>query len=105
MTEKELAGIGRKVKEMQEKRKEYNRAMASQWRRTGEMLMHCRTCLGISRQKMAETMNCSVPVITRLEEGRPVRRRKLAEKAYKLALENINFQRERHLMLLGENES
>lgn len=105
MNEHEYAVIGRNVVESREQKKAYNDTMAPQWKRKGEAMKSCRKCLGISRQKVAEKMQVSTPVVTRLEDGRPVKRRKMAEQAYQLALENINFRRERRLMILNENES
>lgn len=105
MNEHELAAIGRNVLETREHKREYNETKAPEWRRKGNAMKSCRKYLGISKGKLGQQMNCSVTVVTRLEEGKPVKRRKMAEQAYQLALENINFRRERRLMLLDEKES
>lgn len=102
MKEHEYAVIGRNVVETREHKREYNEAMAPKWKRKGDAMKSCRKCLGISRQKLAYKMQVSTPVVTRLEEGKPVKRRKMAEQAYQLALENINFRRERRFLLLNE---
>lgn len=97
MSEETKQKIRIKVKAAHERRKANNKKKASTWKTTGQHYQAIRKMLKISRQELANKMECSVSVIASFEQGKPINMRSTVEKAYMEKIREIEKDRERVL--------
>lgn len=78
-------------------KEEFILANQPQWERTGHILQEMRLALEISQKEIANRIGVSTSVISRLERGEPIQRRKLVETSYRTALEAIQLAKQKLL--------
>lgn len=83
-----------KIKEAYERKRINNKKKASIWKTIGQHYQSMRKMLKISRQELADKMECSVTVITRFEQGKNINMRSTVEKAYVDKIKEIQKDRE-----------
>lgn len=85
--------IGEKVIENQEAQRLYNKLNHDDWVREGETLRQARLALKITLKEMAQHMGCCTKTVSRLETGKPVKRRTMVYNSYMTTLRYIPLAR------------
>lgn len=85
--------IGEKVLENQEAQREFNELNHDDWVREGEALRQARLALKITLKEMAQHMGCCAKTVSRLETGKPVKRRNMVYSSYITTLKYLPLAR------------
>lgn len=80
-----------------ESMKEFCMANQKSWKQSGEILRQLRWTLEVSQAAVARKIGVSASLISRLENGKPIKRRRMVETSYRTALEVIKLVKQMRL--------
>lgn len=78
-------------------KEEFILANQAQWERNGRILQEMRLALEVSQKEISNRIGVSASVISRLERGDTIQRRRLVETSYRTALEAIQLAKQKIL--------
>lgn len=92
--------LGAKIKRSYQRHNEIVQENTAVWQQEGQEYRGVRENLNISQKEISENIGACVAVVSKFEHGKYVRSRNMLRHAYKLAMKNI--QNERNVILRGE---
>ena len=91
--------LGAKIKKSHQRHLENVKAHSAIWKKEGQKYRSTRESLKITQKEISENIGACVAVVSKFEHGKYVRSRNMLSHAYKLAMKNI--QNERNAIMEG----